>query len=225
LRVAGDFDRESSDGKPVAFDLPAGAHFIITNDVIETPKGRNKAVELLYGRVAFDKTDPKTRTDTLSGRRSYETTLSGSKGAYTIRDDIEYVVERASFASHENVREGYTYGILTAPYKFFPKDHSFVSSATIGPYIGYELNWLGISGKVIGSFGLTSVPVIGKDDAGKATTTNKAALSISTGVLWDLNNKFQMGFLLGADTVGPGSAYQYNGKPWFAVDIGYKFSN
>ena len=33
------------------------------------------------------------------------------------------------------------------------------------------------------------------------------------------------GFLIGADTVGPGSGYAYNGKPWFAIDIGYAFSN
>jgi hypothetical protein len=214
---------------PKEFDFPAHAKFVITNDVIATLDGEKEPVEILYGRAKFDSKplegDPYRGKDD-KGRFIYHSRLSDGSGPYEIREDVEYFVRRSAFASHENLRNGYTYGLLTAPYKFFPKDHSFSSSATIGPYAGWEFtvsDWF--SAKAIGSFGLSSVPVTTTNSTGESTTSNKAALSLSTGVLFDINKQFQLGLLLGADSAGPNSGYQYNGKPWLAIDIGYKFSN
>ena len=233
VRIPGFQVADDASDNPRQFSLPANASFLITNDVIETPKGKTKAVERLYGRIKLDgfvksgkvskecNVNPTLFTDGCV----LKYTLQDESPPLEIRDDVEYVVERANLANHENMRNGYTYGVLTAPYKFFPKDHSFSSSAVIGPYVGWQYTINDFSVKPIASFGLSSVAVTTTNAAGESTTSNRAALALSTGVLFDITNKFQLGFLVGADSAGPGSGYKYNGKPWLAIDIGYKFSN
>ena len=183
------------------FIAPAGSRFTVNNDVIEN------GVEKLY--VTFKTNKP---------------TTYATGAPYTTNGETQYVVERNALNNYDHNYFGWTYGVLTAPYKFQFSDRSFGSSATVGPYIGRVLEWSNSSAKWVLSAGLTSVP-IATTQVGSTATTNRAALSFSTGLLWTLNKEFELGFLVGSDVVGPNSQYQYNGKPWLALDIGYKFGN
>jgi hypothetical protein len=54
-------------------------------------------------------------------------------------------------------RYGYSYGFLTMPYKYFPKEKSFLVNAPIGAYLGWRAGQAGSGFTVAGALTLSSV--------------------------------------------------------------------
>lgn len=137
-------------------------------------------------------------------------------------------------------RQGYSYGLLTMPYKYFPKDRSFIVGAPVGAYLGWRYGQAG-SGTMV-ALALTLGQVKGetvdptKLDANKQPTvtgtTDVPALSAAVGVMFDVlksprGKPFKAGLFFGRDTVSaePTIRYRYNRKNWLAVQLGYDFTD
>ena len=181
--------------------------------------------DVLHGIFLTDIDTPSADLDGTDSPRFVSVTTTGADPqAYKIDRTKPYKIARGDLLTSPIIAGGWTYGLLAAPYKFHFKDRSFSSATTLGPYFGRETLSGSTTRKLIGSVGITSVPVV-TSDGKTTTTTNRTALSFSVGYLFDIGKNFEAGFLLGVDTAGPRSGYQYNGKPWVALDLGYKFSN
>lgn len=131
-------------------------------------------------------------------------------------------------------RLGLAFGVLTVPFKYHltgAKD--FTGSASVGPYFGYRTDNEGYG------YGITfitflaasniSVPEQVTTTTGSNTQSNAPAthnlfgVSYGVGAIATIKGSFQAGLVIGADRVSTSENYQYNGKAWLAVEIGYDF--
>ena len=134
-------------------------------------------------------------------------------------------------------------GILAVPYKFHISDRSATVGTTIGGYVGYQTSFQNLfTVTPIFSLGLalvSSSPAQAGSNANSATPTSSsgtpsassgtnAGVSVATGFIGTVSNQgksgLQYGFVVGIDWVGKSVHYAYEGKPWFAAEIGYNFS-
>ncbi len=120
----------------------------------------------------------------------------------------------------------WTSGVLIVPYKFVFASSSLASgSFTIGPYAGYTTDLWGSEWTFPLVAGITKVSVPSLQN-GVARTTEKAGLTIATGVLFSPGGKasnIKTGFILGIDELGKDSGYDDNGKLWLGLYVGAGF--
>ncbi len=136
-------------------------------------------------------------------------------------------------------RVGYTYGALTMPYKYYPGTKTFVADAPIGAYVGLRRGQAGSGYTLALAFTLSSVKANTVDPKtlvdGKPTvtgTTDVAAISLAAGMMFDIlkspsGRPFKAGLFFGVDRVSksPTVSFPQNGKPWFALQLGYDFTD
>jgi hypothetical protein len=137
-------------------------------------------------------------------------------------------------------RQGYTYGLLTMPYKYFPGQKKFVSGAPVGGYLGWRTGqagsgWTTAAAFTIGSVTGETIDPTKLDASGKPTitgTTQLAALSLAAGFVFDVvkdpkGRPFKAGIFVGRDAINPAPTVQYiyNRKTWIALQIGYDFTD
>ncbi len=137
------------------------------------------------------------------------------------------------------VRTGYTWGVLTMPYKYYPRLKKFDVNAPVGGYFGYRTGQAGSGLTMAAALTLSSVkadsvdPNTIEDGKPKITgSTNVAALSGAIGVMFDISKSatakpFKAGFFVGADFVNQSSTISYpeNHKLWMALQLGYDFTD
>lgn len=138
------------------------------------------------------------------------------------------------------LRQGYTYGLLTMPYKYFPRHKSFVVNAPLGAYVGWRGGQAGSGWTVAGAFTLSSVKADTVDPkqldaSGQPVVTGStdvSALSGAVGLMFDLlksprGKPFKAGLFFGRDVVSkdPSIVYKYNRTNWFALQLGYDFTD
>lgn len=139
---------------------------------------------------------------------------------------VDEVVASGSF------RSGWVYGVLVAPFKFYPHSGEIAASSTIGPYLGWRMdrNFLGVSTTWVLSSGIGSVTAKDKDESGQVKSAQLTALSGSTGLVFEINkgkNPFRAGVLIGKDWIDRKSSitYENNGRTWFALQLGYDWTD
>lgn len=144
---------------------------------------------------------------------------------------------QASALTGTAVRSGYTWGVLSMPYKWFPKQKAFVTGAPIGAYVGWRRSQAASGFTVAAAATLSSVKAeaFETDAAGKETITGStevSALSLAFGVIWDIAKDqratpFKVGVFAGSDLINeaPGIRYPYSGKTYLAIQIGYNFTD
>ena len=143
----------------------------------------------------------------------------------TLQPSVDLRVAKDTLERTQPNRYGLTYGLLAIPFKYQltgPKD--FSGSATVGPYFGYRTldtgNGYGVS--YIGFLGYSNLSVT-QTVGGQSTTQNLASIGYGIGAIATVKGNFQMGAVLGFDHVSKSANYQYNNKPWLAVELGYSF--
>ncbi len=124
-------------------------------------------------------------------------------------------------------RYGLTYGLLAVPFKYHlsgAKD--FTGSGTVGPYVGYRTQNSGFG------YGISYILFLGGSNISvtqasngnaPATTQNLAGFSYGVGAIATIKGHFQLGGVLGFDRVSSNANFQYQGKPWIALELGYSF--
>lgn len=109
---------------------------------------------------------------------------------------------------------GFVAGVLTIPFKFHLSDDSMTGGSTLGGYLGWKMSWMG----------LTLTPVV---SAGMAMPTGNygPGLTVAGGFIGSVaKTPMDWGIVLGVDWFSKAAHYPYEGKPWLAVEIGYKFA-
>ena len=134
-----------------------------------------------------------------------------------------FVVEAEDLQGKILVRR-WTTGVLVVPYKMTLASHSLASgSVTVGPYAGYTTDWLGSEWTFPLAAGITRVSVPSQNGIG--SNTEKAGISVATGILFNPGGSVKTGLLLGVDQLGNNSGYKDNGKVWIGLYVGAGFGN
>jgi hypothetical protein len=114
----------------------------------------------------------------------------------------------------EPVQYGFVAGVLTIPFKFHLTDDTMTGGSTLGGYLGWKMSWMG----------LTLTPIV---STGMAMPTGNygPGLTLAGGFIGSVaKTPMDWGIVLGVDWFSKASHYPYEGKPWLAVEIGYKFA-
>lgn len=130
-------------------------------------------------------------------------------------------------------RLGWTYGVLTMPYKYYTRDKTFSAGASIGPYVGRRSGAAGsaITFAVAATIGPLKGEIV--DAAGNVTSTPELmGYSIAAGWMFDISKApgvkpFKIGLFFGQDRVSKDDAakFKQNGRGWVAFQIGYDFTD
>ena len=139
--------------------------------------------------------------------------------------DLAYI--SSEDVKNAGYRAGFDYGALVVPFKMqLSGGKAFTGSSSVGAYVGYQ--------NPIANLGVNISPIIfggasniSTSSTSGATTTSQtvAGVSYGTGLLFNIKDSFQAGFVLGFDHVSSAQKYQFNDKPWVSFEIGYSFAN
>lgn len=135
-------------------------------------------------------------------------------------------------ATPENIgsydREGFTWGAMVIPYKFYVKDKTFKGNPSTVGFVGYQ-GWvpglslagvLALGPGIAQSASSSSTP----PTTTKSTSTSTAVTyTAATGVIATFSGVIKAGFLVGWDWQGSGNNFQYEGKTWIALSVGASF--
>ncbi len=150
-----------------------------------------------------------------------------------IKEGATITVPLSVLADNVPDRYGLSYGALVVPFKFqLTHDHQFSGSATVGPYVGYRIDKTSLYGwalTVVGFAGASNISITETKTSSTGETSNStkqlAGFSYGLGLLGDVKSSFQLGVVLGFDSVGGGhKTFKYNYMPWLAFELGYSFS-
>jgi hypothetical protein len=130
-------------------------------------------------------------------------------------------------------RLGWTYGVLTMPFKYYRHDRTFGSSVSLGPYVGRRSGAAGsaITFAVAATIGSVKGAVL---DAGGAVTgtPDLMAFSLAAGWMYDISKApgvkpFKIGVFFGQDRVSRDKVvnFKHNGRGWMAFQIGFDFTD
>lgn len=137
-----------------------------------------------------------------------------------------YLVKSDDLAESGLARTGAAYGALAVPFKYqLTGNKDFSGNAMLGGYLGYRFetaNHIGYTLTPVGFMGASTISVP-TNNGGQATDQNLSGFSYGIGLIGTFKGAFQAGVVLGWDRVGKSAGYQYNGKPWLAVELGYSF--
>jgi hypothetical protein len=137
---------------------------------------------------------------------------------------VSYTIEKTDFDVSAFAMRGVTYGALVIPFKYqLTGDKQFAGGASLGGYLGYRLdflNKLGITATPIAFMGASNISAKGVSEA---DTKSLMGFSYGVGLVGTFQRSFQAGVVVGWDRVGKNEGYQYNGKPWLALQFGYAF--
>jgi hypothetical protein len=89
----------------------------------------------------------------------------------------------------------------------------------------FDFAYLGVGITPILFVGASNISVPSTGSNGQSSSQNLFGVSYGTGLVWSLKHSFQIGLVGGADRVSSTAKYQYNSKPWVALEIGFSFLN
>jgi len=136
--------------------------------------------------------------------------------------DTVYVVKANILSKYPSKGYGFTSGILTVPYKYYPNQQELSGQPTVNGYVGYKLQdySLGYELSIVGSAGLGVVPITTTNADGSKSNGSGASFAVAWGFIMTVNKYFQVGIVQGWDWTDKSSNYEFQGKPWIAVSLG-----
>lgn len=152
-------------------------------------------------------------------------------GGGTVENGKDYRVKKVIQESLKYAYKGVTFGVLVVPFKWQFHDHSIAGSASLGPYVGYQLgtSWGGFGVNVIplASIGLTNLAV--QNQANSSSSSNVTGFTLALGAGFSISksqSSLQGGFVCGQDRAGSSTPtpYKYEGTWWCAAELGFPFT-
>jgi hypothetical protein len=122
----------------------------------------------------------------------------------TVLKDTTYSFTPNDLDGYSTDRFGLTYGVVVVPNKVIISSRSFISSSSVFPYVGYEAWGPGFAGALVFAAGVGTAPA-----STQASSTGQS-----------VGGAFKVGLLVGVDTQGRNSGFQYQGKPWVGISLG-----
>ena len=140
--------------------------------------------------------------------------------------NVAYLIEQGELTRSGAARTGSTYGVLVVPFKYQTTGNKdFTGSATMGGYLGYRYettHLIGFTLSPIVFLGASNISVPAGTN-GQTSSQQLAGFTYGLGLISTFKGAFQAGLVVGWDRVGKSAGYEYNGKPWLAIEIGYAF--
>lgn len=146
-------------------------------------------------------------------------------------DGEQFEITVDEIISSGSFRSGWVYGVMVAPFKFYPYSGEIAASATVGPYLGWRMDRvMGVSTTWVVSGGISSVTAQDKDEAGQPKSVQMTAWSGATGFIFEIKkgtNPFRAGMLVGKDWIDRKSSVRYenNARTWVALQLGYDWTD
>lgn len=131
---------------------------------------------------------------------------------------IEYEISKPKLFQYDRYRYGWTYGVLAAPFKYYPTQGAFVGNVSVDGYLGYRIHDRQGSSSVL-ALGVGPTMVTVKNANGSSNITGA---SVALAFLTEIKYDFVAGFMVGSDFFSKADAYPYSGKVWLGVNLGMK---
>jgi len=146
-------------------------------------------------------------------------TGKSSDGEIVVKD-TKYFIKAKTLFDSPTKGYGFTSGILTVPYKYYPNQQELSGQPTVSGYLGYKFESIGYDLSLIGSGGLGVVPITTTNADGSKSNGSGASFAVAWGFIMTVNKYFQVGIVQGWDWTNKSSNYEFQGKPWIAVSLG-----
>ncbi len=154
--------------------------------------------------------------------------------AWTVASyDTTYTFTADKLSEQDFIRNGFTWGGLVIPYKFYFTDKSIKSNSSTVAFAGYEGWFPGISLSAVLALGpgmtttTTTTPATTGTSPTPATTSSSTTVTYTAAVgfiaAFGDSKTVKAGLLFGRDYQGHGSGFQYENKTWMALSIGAGF--
>ena len=156
-------------------------------------------------------------------------------GVPNAESDKTYDFTADQLSKHDFYRQGFTWGGLVIPYKFYFKDKSIKSNSSIVGFAGYEGWFPGVSLSAVLAAGAGTTPSTSTSTTATSTTArltptipSTATLvtyTVATGLIMAFGDSktVKAGLMFGRDYQGNASAFPYENKWWMALSIGAGF--
>ncbi len=210
----------------ITFESKTGKIFCI-HDPAEGDKPLKCEIPILY---ADENTEIEIRKqDTNSGIDLVAVTLINTKcndelRCITKNDGNLYTVSESQMLNFLHERDGFAWGMLTVPYKYYPSIGQITSQASVGAFMGYTWDWDRFAITPLASVGFAPL-TIQNTQGSTATTNDVTAYHWAIGALFTAKKRtgFQAGIVFGMDVVSSATPYLFNKVPWVALALGYSF--
>jgi len=160
-------------------------------------------------------------------------TPCGSEATQPVKYGETYTFTADQLAKNDYYRQGFTWGGLVVPFKFYFKDKSIKSNSSVVGFVGYEGWFSGVSIASVAAVGLGLAPGSSTSTTSTTTTTSTSTTSASTstsatytaavGFIATFGGVAKAGVMFGRDYQGNAAAFPYENKTWMALSIGAGF--
>lgn len=130
-------------------------------------------------------------------------------------------------------RRGWVFGVVTVPFKYYREGGSQTGNLSVGPYVGWRYARNGSGFTLAASAALSAIQGEVRDASDKIIDRPQlVGYTGAVGVLWDIWKRpgarpFQLGLMVGQDRVARSNVtkFKQHGETWYAVQIGYQFTD
>lgn len=170
--------------------------------------------EYMVRESLFDNVFGPKKTTKCKGLPDFQSATPGDR-VVVLKGEIDAAVP---------VSVGPTWGLLVVPFKYqLTGTQRMEGGASAGAYFGYELGdaLFGYTIAPIAFFGAANIDVTQLVD-GVETKQSLFAISYGGGFVFNIADEFDIGMVVGFDHTNDESSYEYNDKPWIALQFGFK---
>jgi hypothetical protein len=114
--------------------------------------------------------------------------------------------------------------MLSLPFKLHLSDRSLGPGGTAGAYVGYTFTLKGLTVTPIVSTGVSAI--LTTSTTGSDKTISALGFTEAIGFIgqFSTGSKLHYGVLIGVDYVSHALNYEYEGKPYLSMELGYNFT-
>jgi len=141
--------------------------------------------------------------------------LLEKKNIITVSKQVFYVITKTDLPKYYyHFSSGDIAGVLAVPFKLI-NNGKLSPGSTLGGFYGYKISTISI----LASAGLASIPT---SDINSKQVETKFGFTIAGGIVFEPEQKFQLGIIFGIDHLG--NDWQYENRGWLSLAIGYSFT-
>jgi len=166
--------------------------------------------------------------------RPCDSDLPGAAAPVIAVTDRTYTFDGQTLAKSDFYREGFTWGGLVIPYKFYFKDKSIKSNSSVVGFAGYEGWFPGVSLSTIVALGGGTAPTPASSSSSTTSKSSTSSMTTNTTTLVTYtaavgfiaafgDGTVKAGLMFGRDYQGNAAAFPYENKTWMALSIGAGF--
>jgi hypothetical protein len=166
--------------------------------------------------------DGATLTMSVTSQGNVKFPVPTSCAAGYAQQGASYQAVKSELVNERHTAQSWVTGVLAVPFKFHLSGKAMTPGGTFAPYVGYQTSFFNsFTVTPIAAGGLT---LVSTQPLGSKSSETATGFSLASGLIGTVGQSgMQFGVIFGWDWVGSAANYQYEGKPWAALEIGYSF--